>query len=689
VNNEDFVTKLLSNTEELLRRNEERLQTILKAIPDRMYLIDKEGFFLDQYHGETNFSNFPNGPVLGLNISDVLPTQLAFNYISEINKCLSTQQVRKVEYSLFLDGQKRCFESRIVPATAYEVLTLEIEVTSRKNAERIKEATYRISQLALESYSLDRLNESIHVIIATLMDAENLQIALYDPETDILNYPYFKDVRESIPEPAKPGKGLTEYVLRTGRPLLVNMQNIEEMVEQGEVIITNNFSCSAWIGVPLKTKTRIIGVLTVSHYNDAVSFTEADKDILTFVSEQVAMAIESIQKEEELRKAKNTAEASSRIKSALLTNMSHEFRTPMNGILNYAGLLKDKLNDIGLNSMANFILHSGTRLMSTLDSIMYLAQIESSSINLDFKKLDISRTINSVIESYEQDARNKQLNYQTYLTAGVYAEFDEILMLQICKYLLDNAIKFTTSGFVSVHVHALHENEKAYAEIVISDTGIGISKEHQELIFQEFRQVSYGYGRSHEGFGLGLTLARKMTELMKGKIRVESEPGKGSKFFIRFALAENDKKEGLNEITKVPVSAEIAMNEAAVINKTPEVLIVEDNQVNMELTVMFLKGVCKTDRAKDALTAIKLASSKQYDAILMDINLGPGMNGLEAATEIRKIPGYGEIPIVAVTGYTMSGDRERMLQGGCSDYLPKPFDKKSIVGKVKEVLHLA
>lgn len=799
---------------ERIRMSEERLQTVLKAIPDCIYLIDREGFYLDYYHNTPGDNASGKTPIIGLHVKDLFSPETAAEFIHKIALCLDNPDTQYLYYTKEEGGISRFFESRIVSAGKYEVLVLESDVTLKKlaeteltksfehyralfesandailiidpqseiilsansqaeslygfkldefiglslkglakdgdlnfgrftrdlgkagfrnletlhysktgqeihllvngsridfqgreclllinhdiselkKAEKVKNATYRISELAMTVERNEELFAEIHKLISGLMPASNLYIALYDPDNDLLSFPYYIDEKDAPPEPARPGKGITEYVLRTGQPLLVNSQIINELTQKGEIDIIGTLTYD-WLGVPLKTKERAIGVLAVQSYHEGIGFSESDKEILNYVSEQIAMAIDSRMKEAELRKAKNSAEASSRIKSALLKNMSHEFRTPMNGILNFAGVLSDQLVAEDQQAMASAILSSGNRLMASLDAIMYLAQIESSSMSLEISRLEIGEQIRIILEDYAQEAMNKGLNFKVYYESKAWAYVDKVLLIQICKYLLDNAIKFTPTGLISIYIRKNEYERKEYAEIEISDTGIGISEQNQRLIFSEFWQESMGYGRSHEGFGLGLTLSKKMVELMNGRILLTSQTGKGSAFTVRFPYAAMPKPEASGEQNPKPgvetgsASGEELQRKA--FHNKPEVLVVEDNQVNMELTTMFLKDICTTDRAKDGLTAIKLAGAKKYDAILMDINLGPGMNGLEAATEIRKIDGYAHTPIVAVTGYTMSGDREKMLQGGCSHYLPKPFDKKGIVKMVRDVLNL-
>ncbi|HRY31907.1 MAG TPA: PAS domain S-box protein [Bacteroidales bacterium] len=798
-------------SEEEVKRSEERLRMILKAIPDLIFLFDRDGYYLDYWATDHSKLALPADRIVGTHLSDIFPGETVGMVLQAFQECLDTREIRYIQYDIDLPVGQRYFEARIVPAGEHEVITLAMDVTERKlaeqavkkseqqykelldrandailiidpeseqicsantraveiygfsrdellqmslkdltkdvakgrtqiartlvnngfrnfetihynssgqeihmlvngsmvefegvqrlliinhditelkKAEHLRNATYRIADIALSSGSMDEMYRSIHSIIEALMPAKNIYFAYYDQDVDMLSFPYFVDEHDYPPSPRRMKKGLTEYVLRTAKPVLATQSLINNLVSKGELEVMGTLTYD-WLGVPLKTKDRTIGALVVQSYEKAVRYTETDKKILIFVSGQVAMAVDRWTKEEELRKAKETAEESSKLKSTLLANLSHEFRTPMNAILNYSRLLREHLKGDSMEEMADTIYTSGHRLMATLDSIMYLAQIEASNIKLEIRRLDIRQEIAGTLAQFEAEAAEKGLQFELIASEAVFAFCDRTLLNQITSYLLDNAVKFTLKGKITVRISSQLLGGKYWAELAISDTGIGIARSDYEAVFHEFRQLSSGYGRTHEGSGLGLTLSKKMAELMNGRILIDSSLGKGSTFHVRFPQAREAPVNGesrariMKAAEEQPRSRPVKPEGASL----PEILIVEDNQVNIELTVMFLKDICRMDVARDGQTAVRMASMKPYQAILMDINLGPGMNGLQAALEIRKLPGYTDIPIVAVTGYTMSGDREKMLSGGCSHYLPKPFDKKGIVKMVQDVLN--
>jgi PAS domain S-box-containing protein len=381
----------------------------------------------------------------------------------------------------------------------------------------------------------------------------------------------------------------------------------------------------------------------------------------------------------ERRKAERLAEEASRVKTTLLTNISHEFRTPITGILGLASLLHEEISAAAHRQMLEGITTSASRLHTTLDEIFSLAQLTSGEIQP--RKISITplSVLTRVRNHFAEAAQRKGLTLTLNpVEAGVRVVGDEELVADIVSYLVDNAIKYTNNGGITITVTSSAEHDADRCVIAVQDSGIGIAREHQETIFEEFKQISEGYGREFEGTGLGLAIARRMARMMGGTLSVESSPGNGSTFLL--ALPGSRTPIPFRE-TPPPGSPESTSS-----GTQPRVLIVEDNFINTMVMQKFLSGVCATDHARNARAAIDMALKNGYDAIVMDINLGAGMNGIEATQEIRKIPGYQGTPIVAVTGYTLAGDRERILSQGLTHYLPKPFDRNEIVEVVASAL---
>jgi PAS domain S-box-containing protein len=388
--------------------------------------------------------------------------------------------------------------------------------------------------------------------------------------------------------------------------------------------------------------------------------------------------------ENELISAKEKAEESDRLKSSILANMSHELRTPLNGILGFAEILKEEISHSESGSMVDNIYNSGLRLMSTLNSIITLSQLEAGKISMSAKMTLLDHCISTVVKSLEFQYAEKNLHMSITSVKPVSIRTDEHLFNILLQQILDNAIKFTDKGGVTIETKEVTESMEEWVVVRICDTGIGIDTANYELIFQEFRQVSEGFGRKYQGSGIGLTISRKIIDLLGGKITVSSEPGSGTCFSLWLprdagasSLAENSRRPEIVPDNKPQSEQE----------QLPLLLLVEDNMINKELTTLFLHNICIVDHAPDAATAIEMVKNKTYRAILMDINLGYGKNGIEATIEIRKLPGYETIPIIAVTGYTMEDEMGQLFAAGCNKHISKPFNKQTLLKIVQESLN--
>ena len=388
--------------------------------------------------------------------------------------------------------------------------------------------------------------------------------------------------------------------------------------------------------------------------------------------------------ETQLKEAKERAEEMSRIKSIFLANISHELRTPLVGILGFAELLKEKLKLNQNIEMADRILTSANRLMETLNLLLDLSRIEARKVDINIQPYRIPELVESQISLFEAVAERKNLYLNTVISdQNLLALVDEQIFRQIINNLINNALKYTYTGGVTVTVNTKNEDSKSYVQIKVKDTGIGIPEESLGLIFQEFRQVSEGFNRHFEGTGLGLTITKNFVETMDGRIGVTSTIGSGSSFTMLFPLLEN-----YNEVEEKKV-IEINLNtfeeKKLTLDFKPNVLIVENDDASKDIIKLFLKDICFVDYTDSGEKAYKMVNENHYDIILMDINLGKGMSGTEATKEIRKIENYKNIPIVAITGFAMRGDKEEFLKAGCTHYLAKPFSRDKMIKLIKQI----
>ncbi len=397
---------------------------------------------------------------------------------------------------------------------------------------------------------------------------------------------------------------------------------------------------------------------------------------------------ERLREELEIRtKAEKRAEESNIVKSSLMMNMSHEVRTPLNAILGFSSIISNESAEEDIRLMAGRIRSSGDRLLKTLDDILKLTQLQSGSEPITLVEAGLDAEIQKIVERVKPMAVQKNLTLSYIVHQQADALIDTRLFYKAMEELLNNAVKFTGSGGIRIVLGRIAGGGMPVTEIRISDTGIGIAREYHQAIFESFRQLSGGYGRCYEGTGLGLTIAKKIIELLHGELSLESETGKGSTFIIRLPVSGGETR----QVELPAMSGMAAPAEMPAIpipgSRKPLILLVEDNEDNVFLTTQFCQDSYLIDATLNGIDAIALAREKAYDVILMDINLGLGINGLETAGEIRKLENNSRTPVVAMTGFTYKDDQERILSNGCDYYLAKPFTKTEILGLLEKILH--
>ncbi len=388
---------------------------------------------------------------------------------------------------------------------------------------------------------------------------------------------------------------------------------------------------------------------------------------------------------EELIIAKDKAEEMNRLKSNFLANMSHELRTPMVGILGFSELIQTEKNLDTTKELGMLISKSSSRLMNTLNSIINLSIVESERITVHEQIINIVELITRIIEIYENEAKSKGLTIRMEAeNKAIFIKTDEKIITDILTNLLSNAIKFTDRGDITISLRYDTNNDKNFVSIEVKDTGIGIEESQFNVIFDEFRQASEGLSRSFEGTGLGLTLCKKYIELLGGTILVKSKLNMGSTFFVKLPSSKINVS-GINVNKKVPIDLDKQIEQLNYIQG--KILYVEDDDTNRKLMKIYLKDKFELDFALNTKEALQKVKENNYILILMDINLGHGDNGIVAVKEIRKIEKFKKLPIIAVTAYAMFGDKEEFIHVGCSDYLPKPYNKDTLLSTIAKNLN--
>ncbi len=386
----------------------------------------------------------------------------------------------------------------------------------------------------------------------------------------------------------------------------------------------------------------------------------------------------------ELKNANAQLERVAKMKDEFFASMSHELRTPLNAILGLSQALTSEaygeLSDVHTRPI-HLIRESGQHLLDLINDILDVSKIEAGKFQLVKERVHVPSICTMSVSMIKQAAHVKQIEVTTqYDPEVVFLEVDERRLKQILVNLLSNAVKFTPDkGNVSLRVKGDQARKVVY--FVVSDTGIGIPKTDLDRLFEPFVQLDSRLARQYNGTGLGLALVQRLTKLHDGRVSVKSEEGKGSQFVIALPWVTDTSGRIETGIDWMATPAETAPEKKAKSAESPPpvVLLAEDNDINIATLYDFLEfRGCKIIVAHDGLEAVKKAKEHLPDLILMDVQM-PNMDGLEATRILREDDSTANIPIIALTGLAMSGDRERCLAAGASDYLSKPFQLDDLI----------
>ncbi len=433
------------------------------------------------------------------------------------------------------------------------------------------------------------------------------------------------------------------------------------------------------VGGLLLTGVVLAFSISLVRRNRSVSALVAERtEELQQANEDLVDKTEALQRSQlHLRRAKTAAEQANQAKSEFFAHMSHDLRTPLNGVIGFCALLHKTPLTRTQQEYLEAAEEAAGVLLELVNTVLDLSKIEAGSAATLHRTFRLSDTLDDAFRLHGSLARDSGLDFQTHLPEDLPAWVvgDPVRLRQILDNLVGNAVKFTDQGSVGIEVtERWQKDDQMCLQICVKDTGIGIPAEKQRAIFDAFARVEGPMSREYEGVGLGLTIAQRLAYQLGGRLWCESEPGRGSTFCFTTRLrlvdaAPEDASPGVG--TRAPEPA----------GEQPEIeplriLLVEDALINQKLVLHLLEPQGhKIDVASDGAEAMDLFEASAYDLVLMDIQL-PGISGMDVARQMRAHEEqHGQnTPIVALTAHALEGDRERFLEAGMDDYVSKPLD---------------
>jgi PAS domain S-box-containing protein len=409
------------------------------------------------------------------------------------------------------------------------------DVTANMREEKLRQIISDILEAANSEKNLKELFGFIHSCIKKLMKADNFYIAYHKKDSNILTFPYFIDEVDTDSTSKKMGKGLTEYILRTGKSLLVDVKKDEELRKNGEIELIGPQS-PIWLGVPLKIEDKSIGVMVVQDYKDPTSYNAAEQRILDVISYPISRAIERKMVEEERVEMIKKLKEMNQSKDQLFSLISHDLRSPFNSLLGFADILTtefDSLTQRDIKEYINIINDSSKTLFGMTNNLLHYSRLQLSKFDFEPRQLNLHETIKVLVESLELKTKKKDQLIKSEVSEEYFIHADEEMLNILLENLILNAIKYSNlGGVIKVFAEKLDNSDKINAiKLSISDEGVGISEEDLLKIKSGIMYSTLGTAKE-SGLGLGLLLAEKFMDIHKSKMEIISKEGEGTTIIV-------------------------------------------------------------------------------------------------------------------------------------------------------------
>ncbi len=421
------------------------------------------------------------------------------------------------------------------------IMSLGIDVTEKKKEEKIQEVVFRIIQNSNAESDLEELFHFIHSGISELMLAENFYIALYNEQDDLITFPYFIDKYDKDAPPIKFGRGLTEYILRSGKAELITRERDNELVEEGETEVVGTQS-AIWLGIPLKIRDHTMGALVVQDYENEDTYTEKEKQILEVVSYPISRAIERKIVEQERKELILKLSQLNTSKDKLFSLISHDLRSPFNSLLGFSEILTteyDSLTHDEVKEYLNVIYEASKNLYGMTNNLLQYSRFQVGRIDFQPVEINLTNLLKKNLNLLKGNAIRKEISLSADFKADVFVFADEDMLNSTVQNIISNSIKFTQrGGEVKIKTEVIpFFDEATHVKVTIEDNGIGMSRNELDKILSEEIISTPGTEREY-GTGLGLLIVKEFVEKNGGRIEVKSKINQGTSFSFTLPVSD-------------------------------------------------------------------------------------------------------------------------------------------------------
>jgi PAS domain S-box-containing protein len=642
------------------------IKNLMETLPDPVFVKDTNGVYTECNNQFLQFIQMERHEIIGKSVYDIAPKEMADIYYKKDKELFDNPDVQEYESKVFSQKtnserivlfKKRTFNDQYGRVAG--IIGVIYDMTQIKQHEKeLQQQRDRAQQY---------LNLAGSIIVA--IDTHQIVTLINKKGCDIIGFPEEEIIGKNWFDHFIPPEICNE-IKKVFQKLVLSKKNLEVPYYENEILTTNGRRLIAWNNTFLYDENHNIAGLLCS----GEDITERKKY------------------EQSILQSKEAAESANRLKSEFLANMSHEIRTPMNGIIGLSDLLLESPLTKEQYEYVKNISKSSDLLLSIINDIIDLSKIEAGKLTLDHVSFNLVDTIHQIKEIMGVKADQKKLNLICQLSDNVPVQVkgDPLRLGQILMNLISNAIKFTDKGHVRVDVTVENRsNDLMTLQFIVADTGIGIAEKDLKHLFKSFSQVDTSIARKYGGSGLGLKISKSLVEMMGGHIDVSSEKDKGSRFSftVKLSIDESNNDPSNRFVLEKPKEQDQPDKRSRITHqKDVNILLAEDNPTNQIVakTILIQLGY-SIDIVENGLEAIKAVDMRDYDIILMDVQM-PVLDGIEATKRIRSKETNKKNTIIAMTANVMQGDRELCLKNGMDDYIGKPFKKKTLESLLNKYL---